>query len=270
MEPLSYGFFLRGLGAGLIVALACGVLSAFIVWRGMAFIGDALAHAVLPGIVLSVMLGVHILVGALIAAYITVLAIGNLTSKDSFKDDTAIGVIFAGAFALGILLISKIASFQDLSHILFGNILGVNKIDLIIISVIAIIVVLAVILFFKELLVTSFDSAHAIAIGISPQLLTYGLLILIASTTVIATQTVGVVLVMALLVTPAATSSLWVKELHKIIIISIILAILAIVTGFYGSYYFDLPAGALIVLILTSFFIISYISVGINKRFLNA
>lgn len=258
LEPLQYGFFQRGLLAGIIVALSCGVLSAFIVWRGMAFLGDALAHAVLPGIVISIVLGIHVLIGALAAAILSVIGIGALTKDKGFKEDTAIGVIFAGAFALGILLMSQVSSFKDLNHILFGNILGVSQMDVILIAVISVIVISSVIIFYKELLVTSFDPTHAKAIGLSPQLIHFALLILVAATTVLATQTVGVVLVMALLVTPAATASLLVRELVKIIRLSILFAVSAIITGFYLSYYFDLASGATIVLILTFFFIIAF------------
>ena len=136
LEPLRYSFFLRGLFSGLIVALTCGVLSGFIVWRGMSFIGDALSHSILPGIVLAVVLGFHMLVGALIAAVVSVIAIGALTSYRGFREDTAIGVIFTGAFALGILLMNKVASFRDLTHILFGNILGVSNFDMIMIIIV--------------------------------------------------------------------------------------------------------------------------------------
>jgi len=259
IEPLQYSFFLRGLFAGIAVAAACGILSGFIVWRGMAFIGDALAHAILPGIVLAIMLGVHMLIGALVAAVISVIAIGALTNHKGFKEDTAIGVIFAGAFALGILLINRFAGFKDLTHILFGNILGVSGLDLVLIISVAALIILMVILFYKELLVTSFDSTHALAIGLSPTLIHFGFLILVASTTVIATQTVGVVMVLALLVTPAATASLIVKELPKIIVLSISFSVLSIITGFYASYYFDAPSGATIVIVLTLFFIAAFI-----------
>jgi ABC-type Mn2+/Zn2+ transport system permease subunit len=258
IEPLQYSFFLKGLIAGILVAAACGVLSGFIVWRGMSFIGDALAHSVLPGIVVAIMFGMNILLGAMIAAVISVFAIGTLTSHRGFKEDTAIGVIFAGAFALGILLMSRVASFKDLTHILFGNILGVSSFDLYLIIAVAILVVGIVILFYKELLVTSFDATHAMAIGLSPSLIHYGFLILIAATTVIATQTVGVVMVLALLVTPAATSSLLFKELPKIIFFSVLISIIAIITGFYTSYYMDAPSGATIVIILTLFFLIAF------------
>lgn len=266
IEPLQYSFFLKGLMAGIMVAAACGILSGFIVWRGMAFIGDALAHAILPGIVLAIMLGVHMLIGALVAAVISVLAIGALTSHRRFKEDTSIGVIFAGAFALGILLMDQVGGFRDLSHILFGNILGVSSFDLVLISAVSLIVIILVLIFYKELLVTSFDTTHALAIGLSPLAIHFGFLILVASTTVIATQTVGVVMVLALLVTPAATASLLVKELSKIIMLSILFSLLSIITGFYSSYYFNAPSGATIVMVLTLFFLIAFFYSKLKAR----
>ncbi len=266
IEPLQYGFFQRGILAGIIVAVSCGVLSGFIVWRGMAFIGDALAHAVLPGIVISIVLGIHVLVGALAAAILSVLGIATLTRHKGFKEDTAIGVIFSGAFALGVLLMTRVASYRDLSHILFGNILGVARTDVILISIVGVIVVLGVVFFYKELLVTSFDPTHAKAIGLDPQMIHFALLVLVAATTVLATQTVGVVLVMALLVTPAATASLLVRQLKGIILLSIVFAVVSIICGFYLSYYYDLASGATIVLVLTGMFIISFIASRLRSR----
>ncbi len=264
IEPLSYGFFLRGLGAGLMVALACGALSAFVVWRGMSFIGDALAHAILPGVVIAVILGINLLVGALASALLSVIAIGTLSSRQGFKEDTAIGVIFTGAFALGIVLMAKISSFKDLTHILFGNILGISSTDLLIILPLGLLVLGVILLFFKELLVTSFDATHATAIGLSPRLIHYGLLVLIAVTTVIAARTVGVILVLALLITPAACASLLAKTLARIVTLAILFAVLATLIGFYASYYLDLASGGTIVLVLTLFFTVAFVSTKVR------
>jgi len=265
LEPLTYGFFQRGLLAGIITALTCGVLSGFIVWRGMAFIGDAMAHAVLPGIVIAVVLGFPLLLGALAAALISVFGIGAIAGRNGFKEDTAIGVIFSGAFALGILIMSRVSSMKDLTHILFGNILGVSPFDVILVAVVGALVIAAVFVFYKELLVTSFDPTHSTAIGLSPRFVHYSLLILIAATTVIASQTVGVVLVLALMVTPAATSSLLVKNLPLIILLSVIFSMLSVVLGFYLSYYFDLASGATIVLVLTAFFIAAFLFSNLRR-----
>ena len=258
-EPLMYGFAVRGLIAGILAAVACSALSAFVVWRGMAFIGDAVAHSILPGIVLAFLLGMSLFIGALFAAVITALGIGFLTRKETMREDTAIGVIFTGLFALGIILLSRISSYQDLTHILFGNILGVRQSDIIALLIISAVICITIFIFYKELLATSFDSSHAKVIGLSPEAVRYGLLVLIALTVVAGIQTVGVVLVLALLITPAAVASLLAKKLGVIIVISLCVSIVSAIVGFYASYYLDIASGASIVLTLSMFFVIAYI-----------
>jgi ABC-type Mn2+/Zn2+ transport system permease subunit len=232
----------------------------------MAFIGDAVAHSILPGIVLAFLLRLNLFVGALLAAFVTAAGIGLLTRKQHMREDTAIGVIFTGLFALGIILMSRISSYQDLTHILFGNILGVGRVDLFIMLVIAVIIGVTVLVFYKELLATSFDPMHATAIGLSPEILRYGLLFLIALTVVAGIQTVGVVLVLALLITPAAISSLLAKRLVVIIIIGEIVAVFSALTGFYASFYMDIASGASIVLVLSVLFIVAYVGSRIRSR----
>jgi len=253
---------------GIIVAVTCGVLSSFIVLRGMAFIGDAVAHSILPGVVLSYILGTYLLFGALCAAILSVFGMGLLSRQKRFKEDTAIGVIFTGAFALGILLMSKVSSFTDLSHILFGNILGVSSFDLVLSLIISCLVVFTILLLYKEFLVTSFDTTHATAIGLSPLFVHYILLILIAVTTVIATQAVGIVLVLALLVTPAAIGVLISGSLKKIIICSLVVSVTAVIMGFYISFHLNVTTGPGIVIILSIMFIISFIISKVKKRLL--
>lgn len=260
LEPLSYGFVLRGLAAGILAGLACAILSGFIVWRGMAFLGDAMAHAILPGIVLAFMAGISTFIGALVAAVLVAVGIGYLSQRGALKEDTAIGVIFSGMFALGILLLSLVSSYQDLSHILFGDILGVGTDELIGMGAILLIVGAAVWAFYKELLVTSFDAGHAVAIGLSPDLVRYGLLLLTALVVVAALQAVGVVLVLALLVTPAAAASLLARRLPRIIALSALFAVTAAVVGFYASYYLDVTSGAAVVLTLTLIFVLAFVS----------
>lgn len=258
-EPLTYGFAVRGLLAGLLAAVSCAALSAFVVWRGMAFIGDAVAHSILPGIVIAFVLGISLMLGALAAAFVTAAGIGVLTRKQSVREDTAIGVIFTGLFALGIILLSQITSYQDLTHILFGNVLGVHRSDVFVLLGIAAAVGICIAVFYKELLVTSFDPGHATVIGLSPEIVRYGLLFLIALTVVAGIQTVGVVLVLALLVTPAAVASLVTRKLSKIIVVSEIVAIVSAVVGFYASYYLDIASGASIVLVLSVVFAVVYV-----------
>lgn len=259
IEPLTYGFVVRGLLAGVLAALSCAALSAFVVWRGMAFAGDALAHSVLPGVVLAYVTGISLILGALGAAAIAVVGIGLISQRGKLREDTAIGVMFAGLFAFGILLLSKIATFQDLSHVLFGNILGVSPEDMRAMAIVVAVVLLFVVAFYKELLVTSFDPTHSVAIGLSPQVMRYALLAALALTTVVAVQTVGVVLVLALLVTPAAAASLISRRLRRIMWISIANAVGSTVIGFYASYYLDLASGPSIVMALTIVFIISWL-----------
>ncbi|MCG8453189.1 MAG: metal ABC transporter permease [Spirochaetales bacterium] len=255
IEPLGYDFMLRGLTGGLLAATACAILSAFVVWRGMSFMGDALAHSVLPGIVFAYWAGFSLLWGALGAAVLVVAGIGWASRKEGLREDAAIGVVFAGFFALGILMLSKVATAADLGHILFGNILGVSKQDLIFMAIVTVFVVLATVLTFKELVAASFDPSHARAIGLSPSLVRFILLGLLALTTVVALRTVGVVLVLALLVTPGAPASMVSKRLWGIMALSVSLAFLSTILGFYASYYADVPSGPAIVLALTLFFL---------------
>jgi len=256
IEPLGYAFMVRGLIGGLLTAVACATLSAFVVWRGMSFMGDALAHSVLPGIVVAYVLGISLFWGALGAALFVVLGIGAVSNRGRLNEDSAIGVVFAGFFALGILLLSRVATFSDLSHILFGNILGVSGRDLWLMGAVTLIVVGVTALSYKEIVVASFDSAHSTAIGLSPELVRYLVLILLALTTVVAIQTVGVVLVLALLVTPGAAASLVSRRLRSIIALSLVMAVAATIAGFYASYWADVASGPAIVLALTAEFLV--------------
>lgn len=265
IEPFGYGFMVRGLIAGLLASTACAGLSAFVVWRGMAFAGDALAHAILPGIVVAYVTGISLFAGAVGAALVAVVGIGLISRHGRLREDTAIGVIFVGLFALGILLLSRVATFQDLSHVLFGNILGVTRADLWSISAVVAISLAALALFFKELLVTSFDPTHAVAIGLKPGIMRYGLLTVIALTTVVGVQTVGVVLVLALLVTPAAAASLVSRRMGRIMLLSIVFSVTSTIVGFYVSYYLDVPSGPAIVLALTAVFVMTWIISGIGR-----
>ena len=259
IEPISFAFMQRGLAAGVLAGIACAVLSAFVVWRGMAFVGDAMAHTILPGVVIAFLRGANLFVGALIAAILTALGIGWFSRDREVREDTAIGVMFSGFFALGILLLSRVRSYQDLTHILFGDILGVSSTDLWIIAVVTVLVISAVVLFYKELLVTSFDPGHAVAIGLSPELVRYGLLILLALTVVAAIQAVGVVMVIALLVTPAATASLLARQLPRIMLLGAVFAVISAVVGLYASYYANVASGAAIVLTLTVLFLLAFL-----------
>ncbi len=265
LEPLGYGFVIRGLAAGLLASISCALLSAFVVWRGMAFVGDALSHAILPGIVVAYIFGFSLFFGALGAAAVAVLAIGLISGRRRLKEDTAIGIVFSGLFALGVLMMSRVTTYQDLGHILFGNILGVSRSDLVLMLAVVIVTIVALTISHKEILVASFDPAHSVAIGLSPTLVRYILLFLLALTTVVAIQTVGVILVLSLLVTPAAAASMVSNRLRTIISLSVVMSLVATVFGFYVSYYSDVASGPAIALTLTSFFVVAFVSSRIRE-----
>jgi ABC-type Mn2+/Zn2+ transport system permease subunit len=259
IAPFAYGFMQRGLAAGFLIGLGCAVLGAFVVLRGMAFIGDAMAHTILPGIVIAFMYEINLFVGALIAAVLTALGIGWFSKQGHIREDTAVGVMFSGLFALGILLLSILQSYRDLTHILFGNILGVDEFDLIIIAAVTALVLICVTAFYKELLVTSFDPGHAVSIGLSPSNVRYGLLLLLALTIVTAIQAVGVVMVVALLVTPAATAQLLTRQLTGMMLLGALFAGIASLVGLYASFYVEVSSGASIVLALTAMFVLAFL-----------
>jgi ABC-type Mn2+/Zn2+ transport system permease subunit len=259
LEPFTLAFMQRGLAAGVMIGICCAVLGTFVVLRGMAFIGDAMAHTILPGIVIAFLNGIDLFIGALIAGIVTALGIGWFSRQNQVREDSAVGVMFSGLFALGILLLSKVQSYSDLTHILFGNILAVSETDLLIIAAVTAIVLICVIAGYKELLVTSFDSGHAVSIGLSPSMVRYGLLLLLALTIVTAIQAVGVVMVVALLVTPAATANLLTKRLPMIMLLGMGLSAVAAIIGLYASYYAEVASGASIVVTLTVMFILAFL-----------
>lgn len=253
-EPLQYSFMQTGLLAAVLVGVTCAVLGVYVVLRSMAFIGDALAHTVLPGLVAAYLLGLNLLGGAVVAGVATSLGIGWLSRRGTLREDTAIGVIFTGMFALGILMMSAADSFRDFTHILFGNILGITSADLILISVLALLVLLFLFLFHKELELTSFDPTHARAIGLKADVVRYGLLLLLSLTVVAGIQAVGVVLISALLITPAAAASLLTTSLPRMMFVSAVIAVISGLAGLYASYHLNVASGAAIVLSCTACF----------------
>jgi manganese/iron transport system permease protein len=259
VAPLRYSFMQTGLLAAALVGLTCATLGVYVVLRRMAFIGDALAHTVLPGLVVAYLRGWNLLIGAVIAGVLTALGIGWLSRRSEVREDTAIGIMFTGMFALGILLISTARSFRDLSHMLFGNILGVTKGDLVFIAAVAAAVLLVLALLHKELELTSFDPTHAEVIGLRPDALRYVLLVLLALTVVAGIQAVGVVLTSALLVTPAAAAALLTNRLPRMMLVATLIAVGSGVVGLYISYYFAVASGAAVVLACTTCFGIAWL-----------
>lgn len=259
LEPLNYAFMIRGLVATFLVGIICSVIGTFIVLRGMAFFGDALSHTILPGVAAGYLISGgssgSLFWWALITAIASALTIGTISRGTKIKEDTAIGIIFAGMFALGIALISTVRSYTvDLTHFLFGNVLGVSTSDLILTGVFSIIILVTAILLYKEFVVISFDPVLATVLRLPALLLEYILLILIAVTIVVSLQTVGVALMVAMLITPAATAFLLAKRLPIMIALAALIGSFSGVSGLYISYYANIASGAAIVLVATFIF----------------
>jgi manganese/iron transport system permease protein len=266
IEPFRYGFMQTALVAAILIGVACASIGVYVVLRRMAFIGDALAHTILPGLAVAYVNQWNLFGGALVAGVLTALGIGWLSRRDAIREDTAIGIMFTGMFALGVLLISTVRSFRDLTHILFGNILGVTTGDLALIAVITVATLALLFLFHKELELTSFDPIHAEVIGLKADRLRYLLLVLLAFTVVSSIQVVGVVMTSALLVTPAAAAALLTDRLPRMIGIAVVIAIVSGIIGLYASYYADLASGAAIVLTSTALFALAWVVRSLRHR----
>jgi manganese/iron transport system permease protein len=255
IEPLSYGFMWRGLLASVMVGMICSVLGTYVILQGMAFFGDALAHTILPGVVLAYLLGWPLAVGALLFGILSALGIGALSQRGEVREDTAIGIVLAGSFALGVALLSTVRSYAvDLAHILFGDVLGVSNQDLWVTFGLGALVLLVVLLLYKEFLVMAFDPTLAVVLRLPVLVLRYLLLILIAVTIVISLQTVGVALMLAMLVTPAAAAQLLTRRLPTMMLTAAIIGASANVTGLYLSYYVNIASGPAMVLVATTVF----------------
>lgn len=259
-DPLTYGFFTRALMAAVLVGVVSSVLGTFVVLRGMAFLGDALAHTILPGVVIAFLLGRSLTVGALVMGIVTALAIGVITQRTQLKEDTAIGVIFAGLFALGVALLSATSNYAgDLAHFLFGNLLGVSTSDLWTIALLGGLVLLVILLLYKEFMVISFDTVLATALRLPTTFLNYLLLILIALTIVVSLQVVGISLMLAMLVTPAAAASLLTRRLPTMMLTAAFIGALSGIAGLYSSFYLNIASGPAVVLVATLIFLLVFL-----------
>ena len=260
IEPLTYEFMQRGLLASVIVGVLCAVMGTYVVLRGMAFLGDAMAHAILPGVAIAYILRGDLLVGAGVAAIVVALSIGLFTKDGTVKEDTAIGILFAAALSLGVALISTMQTYAvDLSHILFGNVLGVSPLDLWLIGGLSFAILLTVALLYKPFLVISFDPVLTATLRLPAELLRNLMLVLLALTVVVSLQTVGVSLAAAMLVTPAATAYLLTRRLLPMMLVSASIGALSSVIGLYVSYYFNIVSGSAIVLTATLLFLLGFI-----------
>lgn len=260
LAPLQYAFMQRGLLASTMVGVLCAVVGCYVVLRGMAFLGDALAHGILPGVAVAYLLDGSLLIGALAAAIAVAIGIGFVSRQGTIKEDTAIGILFAAALSLGVVLISSIRSYAvDLTHILFGNVLAVGDADLILTAALGGAVLLTVFLLYKPFLVISFDAVLASTLRLPVERLRYLLLILLALTIVVSLQTVGVGLVAAMLVTPGAAAYLLVRRLPAMMATAAAIGAGSSVAGLYLSYYFNVASGAAIVLVATFVFLLAFL-----------
>jgi ABC-type Mn2+/Zn2+ transport system permease subunit len=255
--PMSYPFMQRALVAALVVGVVCAVMGTFVVLKGLAFIGDAVSHAAFPGLVVAYILGWPLYVGGAVAAVATSLAIGWVSRRSQLRFDTSVGVLFAGMFALGIVLFSTLDDYVgDLLGYLLGNVLAITVADLIQVVLLGAIILVVVIVLRKELLFATFDPAGAAASGLPVVALEYALLALLGVTIIVSIQAVGIILVVAMLVTPAASAQLLVTRFDRMMVTAIVISALSTVIGLYLSFYFDFASGATIVLVQTSAFLI--------------
>jgi manganese/iron transport system permease protein len=260
LEPLALGFFVRALIASMMVGVVCAVVGTYVVLRGVAFIGDAIAHAAFPGVVAAFMLSIPFYIGAAIAAVGTALAIGFVTKRAGIRQDTAIGVLFAGTFAFGVFLFSTIDGYvADLFSFLLGNVLAISAEDLVGLLLLGILVLVIVALLWKELLYATFDPLGAAASGIRVGRLEYLFLALVALTIVVSLQAVGIILVVAMLVTPAATAQMLTVRFTRLMVVAALIGIASSVLGLYLSYWLDVASGATIVLVQTGLFVIALV-----------
>lgn len=256
---INYGFMQKALLTSMMVGVICGVIGCFIILRGMALMGDAISHAVLPGVAISYMLGINFFIGAVITGVLTAIGIGFVSQNSRIKNDTSIGIMFTFAFALGIILITMMKTSTDLYHILFGNVLVVNSSEMWFTLIIGFLVIGCIYLFYKELLISTFDATMSAAYGLPIRLIHYFLMTLLTMVTVASLQTVGIILVVAMLITPAATAYLLTDRLSTMLWLSSILGAAASVIGLYFSYTYNLASGATIVVASTALFFITFI-----------
>ncbi len=259
LEPLQYEFMQRSLVIAVLVGLICAVVGSYLMVQRLALLGDAISHSVLPGLAIAFMVGANIFVGAFIAGVLSTMAIAWIRARSPIKEDAAMGIVFSAFFALGVTLITLIQKDNkiDLNHFLFGNILGVTRQEVLDTALISAFVLFVVVLLYKELLFYTFDPLGAQAAGLPVNLLNFGLMVLIALTIVASMKTVGVILVLALLITPGATAYLLVQRLHNVMLVGAGIGIAASISGMYLSYFYNVPSGPAIVLVVSGLFLLA-------------
>jgi manganese/iron transport system permease protein len=257
--PLSYPFMQRALMVSLLVAAVCAVLSCYLVLKGWSLMGDAISHAVLPGIVVAYVLAIPLAIGAFVAGLSCALATGYLKENSRIKEDTVMGIVFSGMFGFGLVLFTKVETEQHLNHILFGNVLGVTTRDLIETAIVAGGTLLIVLLKWRDLLLYCFDPNHARSIGLPVRVLHYGLLVLLALTIVASLKAVGIILVIAMLIAPGATAYLLTDSFERMLVIAAAVALISAFIGTVVSFHIDGATGACIVLTQSLFFTAAFL-----------
>ncbi|MBD2197290.1 MULTISPECIES: metal ABC transporter permease [Calothrix] len=257
LEPLQFEFMRNALFTSIMLGVLCAVVGSYLIVQRMGLLGDVIAHAVLPGLAIAFFFGVDIFIGAFISGTISTLIIAWIETQSRVKVDVAMAMVFSGFLALGIMLITILKSQIDLHSFLFGDILGVTTSDVVRTLIITVIVLLGVKLFYKELLFYTFDALAAQAIGLPVNLMQIGLISAITLTIIASMQAVGVVLVVSLLIGPAITAYLLVKELHQMMFLGAIIGVIGSVSGMYISYYLNVPSGAAIVLVISGLFLLA-------------
>lgn len=258
-DPLRYEFMIRALVTAVVAAVVCAVLSCWLVLIGWSLMGDAVSHAVLPGVVLAYVVGAPFAVGAIVFGFLAVALIGTIRSTSRIKEDAAIGIVFTTLFALGLVLVSVTPSQNDLNHIVFGNLLGVSGGDVLQVLLIAAFVLVVLVVKRRDFTLYAFDPTHAFAIGLNTKVLGAGLLGLLALTAVVALQAVGVVLVVAMLIIPGATAYLLTDRFGHMLVIAPTMSALCAVAGIYLSYYVETATGATIVVAQGAVFALVYL-----------
>ncbi|CAA3732646.1 Manganese ABC transporter, inner membrane permease protein SitD [Staphylococcus aureus] len=262
----TYQFLNRALITSIIVGIVCGTVGSLIVLRGLSLMGDAMSHAVLPGVALSFLFGIPMFVGALITGMIASIFIGYITSSSKTKPDAAIGISFTAFLASGIIIISLINTTTDLYHILFGNLLAITNSAFLTTIVIGSIVLILIIIFYRPLMISTFDPTFSRMSGLNTTLLHYFVMLLLSLVTVASIQTVGIILVVALLITPASTAFLISKKLYSMMIIASLISVISSIVGLYYSYIYNIPSGATIVLCTFVIYIITLFFTKFTKR----
>ncbi|TVS09994.1 MAG: metal ABC transporter permease [Wenzhouxiangella sp.] len=258
-EPFQYRFMQRALLTSILVGAVCGLLSSYVILKRWSLLGDAISHAVLPGVAIAYLLGWPFFVGAFATGALTSLGIGVIERNTRIKSDAAMGLMFTAAFALGVVIISQVATSTHLMHILFGNVLGVRYPALMLSLFAGLLVLAVVLLFYKELLVYVFDPVQARSQGLNTSVIHYGLILLLTLTIVASLETVGIILVVAMLVTPGATAYLLVNRLSTMLMLSTVIGIVSAVLGLFLAFQFNVASGGAIVLVVTGFFLLAFL-----------